>query len=328
MISYNSPQPEPYPGPAIGGAADQSVNVCVERLDRLGVQLQQTSSQIETAVVDVCDSFNSIADKARAETDRLVSLLDPNLKQDDSKPFESLLQSCSRILVRLLETQSKSHIMISNTVNRLRTIDESASKIEKVLTQLDQISSGNRLLALNARIEAAHSPQQERGFKAVAVELAAQTDRSNDLTNNVGDLSKFLRDLADSAVCDLERMQAENEQSTASMRLEANLTLEDLSSAYKKMRDAVNQSQKESALLADDIAEAIRGMQFQDRVSQQIAHVVHDLKVVQQRIAKSSGGMDDDAASPPEFSAFVMHEERAVHGSFGEESAEGDIELF
>ena len=305
-----------------------TAGVCIERLDCLGNQLKQMSSQVEAAVVDVCDSFYSIADKARAETERLVHLLNPPQKQEGAKSFEQLLQSCGQMLVQLLETQSNSNAMIADAVGRLRKIDDSASKIEQALTQLEQISQGNRLLALNARIEAANSPQQERGFNAVAVELAAQTERTKTLTSDVGDLSCLLRKLAESAVVDLKRMQADTLASSQNMRVEVDRTLSDLSVAYQTMREVVSQSQQTSTLLVKDIYEAIRGMQFQDRVSQQIAHVVHDLQVVRKHIAAEDLGSNTFPNETLEFSAFAMHEERSVHGYTGDESPEGDVELF
>ena len=85
----------------------------------------------------------------------------------------------------------------------------------------------------------------------------------------------------------------------------------------------------EGKLLATDIGSAVRGLQFQDRVSQRIAHVVEDLEVVRQRMTSRYGQqMDHPEIFDKAFSGQSMREERAVYGVGGEESAAGDVELF
>lgn len=174
--------------------ASMGKDICADRLGMLGEQLQQTSSQIEHAVLGVCDSFSNIAGRAKAETTRLLELLnDGDQMEGGAQSFESLLRACNHTLVRLLETQTRNGVMIAEAIERLQGMDAAAVKISTALQQLDQIAHSNRLLALNARIEASHSPQHERGFTAVAIELAAQTERSKVVTGNVAELSSTLR---------------------------------------------------------------------------------------------------------------------------------------
>jgi hypothetical protein len=84
----------------------------------------------------------------------------------------------------------------------------------------------------------------------------------------------------------------------------------------------------ESATLVKDIGVAVRAMQFQDRISQQIAHVVHDLETLHSKIHAQRCEGAVSAAGHEGFSAFTMHEERVIAGAAEEESAPGDIELF
>jgi len=83
------------------------------------------------------------------------------------------------------------------------------------------------------------------------------------------------------------------------------------------------------ALLANDIDSAVRGLQFQDRTSQQIAHVVEDLDTLHAKLATRFGSATaGGAASDEGFAAYTMHEERVIAGIGGVESAAGDVELF
>jgi hypothetical protein len=85
----------------------------------------------------------------------------------------------------------------------------------------------------------------------------------------------------------------------------------------------------DGALLANDIGAAVRGLQFQDRTSQQIAHVVEDLDTLHTRLKFRCGAVTaSDTASDKGFGAYTMREERQVAGIGGAESAAGDVELF
>jgi hypothetical protein len=86
---------------------------------------------------------------------------------------------------------------------------------------------------------------------------------------------------------------------------------------------------EEGALLASDIGAAVRGLQFQDRTSQRIAHVVEDLDTLHSRLTTRFGTVSgEEAASDEGFSDYTMHEEREVAGIHGTESTQGDVELF
>jgi len=82
-------------------------------------------------------------------------------------------------------------------------------------------------------------------------------------------------------------------------------------------------------LLATDIGGAVRGLQFQDRISQRIAHVVSDLDTLCTRLKMHAGPVARGAAAADEgFSAYTMQEEREVAGLGEAEASAGDVELF
>jgi hypothetical protein len=73
----------------------------------------------------------------------------------------------------------------------------------------------------------------------------------------------------------------------------------------------------------------VRGLQFQDRTSQRIAHVVEDLDTLQARLTTRFGSGPMWESLPMKgFSDYTMHEEREVAGIHGAESSQGDVELF
>ena len=124
-------------------------------------------------------------------------------------------------------------------------------------------------------------------------------------------------------------MQSEDDRRSRKCRAEVDETLVELRVTHDQMRQMLTTMTNDGAMLATDIGAAVRGLQFQDRVSQRIAHVVDDLAVVRGRMASHLGTeMDLPLVADEAFSRQSMHEERSMYGDAGNEAAAGDVELF
>jgi methyl-accepting chemotaxis protein len=322
----------PSNGSGSGGstAADEALAQYLSQLGRMGEQLRQTSKQIEDSVVGVCDSFQGIAARARATVARATGFLGNDGQSAADKPsFEGLIDACSGTLVKILNTTIEAGEISRRAIERMEEIDKASQQISDALGQLDQITNSNRMLAFNARIEAAHAGAAGTGFAVVAVELAAATVKSRSVTAHVGDLALNLRSLALSTLQDLRNMNEKDSERVEQCRQEVDESLRDLQSAHSEMAAMLNGMTSEGALLATDIGSAVRGLQFQDRTSQRIAHVVSDLDTLCKRLKIHAGHVASGPAAADEgFSAYTMHEEREVAGIGEAEAAAGDVELF
>jgi methyl-accepting chemotaxis protein len=319
--------------PEVRPAVEVELARYLPQLGRMSEQLRQTSAQIEESVVSVCDSFQGIAARARATVTRATGFLGHGRESTSGKQsFEGLIRACGDLLVRIMKTTEEAGDISRRAIERIEQMDQASQQISHALGQLDDIARGNRMLAFNARIEAAHAGNEGMGFAVVAVELAAQTTKSRAVTAHVGELALNLRALAESTVEDLRRMTDQDSARVEQCRREVDDSLKDLQAAHSEMSDMLNGMTAEGALLATDIGAAVRGMQFQDRTSQRIAHVVEDLDTLHARLIKHVGHVSNvapgEGAADDGFSAYTMQEERAVAGVGGTESSAGDVELF
>jgi methyl-accepting chemotaxis protein len=296
----------------------------------MGEQLKQTSKQIEDSVVAVCDSFQGIAVRARATVARATGFLgNDGPSASDKQSFESLIETCSGTLVKILNTTVEAGEVSRRAIERIEEMDKASQQISDALGQLDQITNSNRMLAFNARIEAAHAGTAGMGFAVVAVELAAATVKSRSVTAHVGELALNLRSLAQSTLQDLRDMNEKESERVEQCRQEVDESLRDLQTAHGEMAAMLNGMTADGALLATDIGSAVRGLQFQDRISQRIAHVVADLDTLCARLKMQAGNVAPGAEAADEgFSAYTMQEEREVAGLGEAEASAGDVELF
>jgi methyl-accepting chemotaxis protein len=317
-------------GLANANEVDAALARYLSQLDRMGQQLKQTSKQIEDSVVGVCDSFQGIASRAQATVARATGFLGNSGHSTSDRPsFEGLIDACSGTLVKILNTTVEAGEVSRRAIERIEEMDKASQQISEALGQLDQITNSNRMLAFNARIEAAHAGTAGMGFAVVAVELAAATVKSRTVTAHVGELALNLRSLAESTLQDLRNMNEKDAERIGQCREEVDESLRDLQTAHSEMAAMLNGMTADGVLLATDIGSAVRGLQFQDRISQRIAHVVVDLDTICARLKMHSVHVAPGAATADEgFSPYTMHEEREVAG-LGETGAPGgDVELF
>jgi methyl-accepting chemotaxis protein len=300
------------------------------QLDRMSEQLKQTSAQIETSVVGVCDSFQGIAQRARQTVARTTGFLGQQGDGPSGKrSFDGLIESCGQTLVKILTATEEADEISRRAIDRIQQMDKASELVSRALLSFAEIARGNRILALNARIEAARAGDAGVGFGVVAVEVLSQTERSQKLTAQVSDLIANLRQLAGSTLDDLKRMNEQGHKRTEQSRVEVDESLRDLQAAHGEMKEMLTGMTEDGALLATDIGAAVRGLQFQDRISQRIAHVVEDLGTIHARLTTRFGGLAaGQSASDEGFSAYTMQEEREVAGMGVAEAAGGEVELF
>jgi len=321
----------PHFEPGLMQLGDPEIAAFPPRLERMGAQLKQVSAQVEESIVEVCGSFQGIAERARTSAVRTTNFLTQGNSKGGggARSFDGLIEDCGETMVKLMNTSVQAGEVALRTVERVQEMDQASREITDSLLRLEEIAMSNRILALNARIEAARSGEQGVGFAAVAVELASQTDKSQKVTSQVSDLVGRLRTLAESTRLEQQKLQREGDRRVNQCRDDVKQTLLALQEAHAQMKEMLKIMTEEGALLSRDIGAAVRGLQFQDRVSQRIAHVVQDIETIKDRLVSRFGSCaSNDESINAAFSGYAMREEREVYGIAGDESDPGDVELF
>jgi methyl-accepting chemotaxis protein len=318
----------------LGEAVTAHLNV----LPIAGAQLRDANRRVEQAVVQVGANFGRMVESAREGADQASRLVGAGGESADgsSAGVGGLLSSSRTALEGLLSRIVEDSTVCRRLVERMDELERDMGGIVRALADVDRISFGNTILALNAKIEAAHIGEQGQGFELVAQELWTQSQRSGQITEQIRSSIVRLAGGAKAAVKDIGGMACADQARIEALQAQVHQALDRLKSAHEETAQALADGDARNEALAAEISAAVQAMQFQDRVSQQITHIVEALEAMQQAITAPLGEGDSPAGRAPAADllsiSYTMDGERSVHAAIlGEEPAgqtADDVEIF
>ena len=315
------------------------IGECLAILPVIRRQLQETSCQVEESVVGVCGNFTGIATRARDAVAESTTLLDGQ-SADDRATVESSIETSRRTIGSLLDRMEQASKLSALAVSSMEEVSSTVTGIEELLGQVQRIAFTNKLVALNAKIEAVHVGELGAGFEVVADEISRQADRSTELASGISSRIQEMQCRVSSSAKGLREFLAEGRHKLDESRSEAEDALSMLLQLHRRTRESLERKTAENVRLAGDIASAVVGLQFQDRVKQRVEHVIEALEKIEQVLGGNvptgdqSVGADADLLAGVH-STYTMASEREAHQRTSEDAAsptpkpqEMEVELF
>ncbi len=135
-------------------------DVLAERAPVLPVlctQLRETAQQMDQSVQGICANFVGIARRSKDGVARTARFLGAGESGNagNANNLAGLLEGSKRTLRALLERAAKTSEQSTLAVKRLDSVTTCSKQINTALASLNDMAIGNKLVAINARIEAA-----------------------------------------------------------------------------------------------------------------------------------------------------------------------------
>ena len=250
-------------------AADDEAGLLLKALRRMQDSLAKTVTQIRMGTDTIATASSEIASgnldlssrteqqaSSLEETASSMEELTSTVKQnaDNSRQANQLAVAASAVAV-------KGGSVVSEVVNTMGSINESAKKIVDIIGVIDGIAFQTNILALNAAVEAARAGEQGRGFAVVASEVRNLAQRS-------AAAAKEIKTLIGDSVDKVEL--------GSKLVGEAGVTMDEVVQSVKHVTDIMSEimaaSQEQSAGI-EQVNQAIGQM---DQVTQQNAALVEE----------------------------------------------------
>ena len=162
------------------------VNDIVTAMTNIINSLHQASSTIAAASAEISTASQDLAQRTESqaasieETAASMHEITATVKQNADNA-----QAANQLAAAARDTAEKGGSVVSDAVNAVSQIEESARKISDIIGLIDEIAFQTNLLALNASVEAARAGEAGKGFAVVAQEVRALAQRSANASKDI-----------------------------------------------------------------------------------------------------------------------------------------------
>nr|WP_310887581.1 methyl-accepting chemotaxis protein [Pseudomonas syringae] len=305
----------------VGDAAHQLASA-TEEMSALMVNsnadLVVQNSEIEMAATAVTEMSQAVDEVARNAVTTSVESKASSVSAREGQ--EELNQTVKSILelTRNVGTASTEAQALAT-----RTLD-----ITKVLDVIRAVSEQTNLLALNAAIEAARAGEAGRGFAVVADAVRSLSSKSSE----TGQQMSAKVDIINNAITQLVQAASsgadQDSHSVAASEQSIQNVLERFQSITGRLAESADLLKQESYGIRDEMTEVLVNLQFQDRVSQILAHVRDNIDSLHAHLLQASQSPDEAVAIDARQwlarmeSTYATDEQRRTHR--GESAAQLD----
>ncbi|MFA6180447.1 MAG: methyl-accepting chemotaxis protein, partial [Candidatus Methylopumilus sp.] len=278
----------------------EGVNATLETIVKPIIVVKQSAETINTASKEIAQGNTDLSQRTEEQASSLeetassMEELASTVKQnaDNAKQASQLAMSASGIAIKGGE-------VVAEVVATMTSINESAHKIEDIISVIDGIAFQTNILALNAAVEAARAGEQGRGFAVVAGEVRNLAQRS-------ASAAKEIKELINDSV----------DKTTAGTTLVENAgkTMDEVVNSVKRVSDIIAEIAAASVEQSSGIDQVNSAITQMDEVTQQNAALVEQAaaaaeslmdQVEELNAAVSVFQVDDNQGRRPQLASVV-----------------------
>lgn len=253
---------------------ESNLNDLVEKvLPVMRKQVETSRQQTETAIVEMSGRFAGIVSRlnesVKASQNAVVS-------DGGSGVYETIAHS-GKDLGSIVDALDHSNEVKHELHSKLAELKQYTVEMEEMATAVGKVAEKTNLLALNAAIEAARAGEHGRGFSVVADEVRNLSSMSGETGANIVKRIEMLVKTMD-MVLETAGKTTDEDKGVMSSSHE---TIANVLNRFEQLANALGKStdilKEESEGIKSEVEDILVKLQFQDRTSQMLVHVVEDV---------------------------------------------------
>jgi methyl-accepting chemotaxis protein len=301
---------------ATGAYVEGTVVLGQEVLPVWSAHIESSRQQMESAVGALTQRFAGIVDR-----------LDQTLRstsQHGEQGLASVFEHSSRELNGVLESLAAAMASNGAMNEQVQSLGRFTSELQAMAEEVANIAAQTNILAINAAIEAAHAGVEGRGFAVLAQEVRKLSSMSGEIGRRMTEKVRVIGDAIGAARLSAETSAKREAASVVTSDAAIKEVLDRFRSVTEGMEASAEAIKQQSAGVQAEIVEALVQLQFQDRVSQRMTHVRHNIERLPSLLADSRAHFDHSGVLAPIDArsllaelegSYAMADERVTHSA-------------
>ncbi len=272
------------------------------QINHTQLELEHVRTLVRDAVESLADSFKGLEAAARAEDETARGLIAKMSDMSSGATQEMSFHRFSEETKKILDSFVANILDVSkgsmDLIGKLDDVNAQIDSVAHMLSDIIDITEQTNLLALNAAIEAARAGDAGRGFAVVADEVRKLSKKtsvfSDQIRGVVADTHHTMQEAADIA----QELAAKDMSLALGSKARVEEMMQSVAELNAGVADGLSRVENISADINAKVAQAVTGLQFEDMVTQLIAHVDRRVEGLRQLGAILRTGMLPDGAVP------------------------------
>lgn len=237
-------------------------------------ELGQVRSLQANAIEGLVNSFTGLEAQSTNQLELVTSLLESLANQfsegSGQHKMATEAQEVVEVFVENIKAMSKGSMELVGALNEM---GEQLTVADKLLSEIDGISSQTNLLALNAAIEAARAGEAGRGFAVVADEVRNLSLRSSQFSEQIRGNYNLTLETMDRAGVIVGEMASRDIDLAIASQSHIHDMMAEVAETNRELTQQLSVISGISSEISENVGVAVRSLQFEDMTRQLLERV-------------------------------------------------------
>lgn len=238
-------------------------------------QTELARNQLEGSITELVGRFSDIHQRLQAAVASSSSTAS-SMKGDNG--LGGVIHFANNELSQITHTLRQAIDQRDELLNEISGLSKITVELSGMSAEVAGIASQTNLLALNAAIEAARAGEYGRGFAVVADEVRTLSTRSGETGARIGRRIEQVNSALQTTLDRTAEYAAEDNSRLTKSETSIAQVLEQFRGSSENILQSAHILEQESAAVQSSVEEVLVNLQFQDRVSQILGHVIDDME--------------------------------------------------